>query len=85
MNPGHTIFVQLNFSQMCLSGSAFILAVTLIRALTTHRLPKGAYMALWYVAILRLWLPVSAVSRFSLYTWLPSLATLSSERKVSTL
>ena len=43
--------------QMTLSGGAFILFIVVVRALALHRLPKGAFLALWEMAALRLLLP----------------------------
>lgn len=43
--------------QMTLSGGAFILLITAVRALALHRLPKGTFLALWELAALRLLLP----------------------------
>ena len=45
--------------QMTLSGGAFILLITAVRALALHRLPKGTFLALWELAALRLLLPFS--------------------------
>jgi len=43
--------------QMTLYGGAFILFIVVVRALALHRLPKGAFLALWEMAALRLLLP----------------------------
>ena len=40
--------------QMTLSGGAFILFIVVVRVLALHRLPKGAFLALWEMAALRL-------------------------------
>ena len=45
--------------QMTLSGGVFILFIVVVRALALHRLPKGAFLALWEMAALRLLLPFS--------------------------
>ncbi len=47
----------MSLTQMTLSGGVFILLITVVRALTLHRLPKGAFLALWELAALRLLLP----------------------------
>ena len=59
--------------QMSLSGGALILAVAVLRRLTLHRLPKGTFVALWWLAAARLLLPVELSSRFSVYTLLEAL------------
>ena len=52
--------------QMTLSGGAFILFIVVVRALALHRLPKGAFLALWEMAALRLLLPFTVPLPFSL-------------------
>ena len=51
--------------QMTLSGGAFILFIVVVRALALHRLPKGAFLALWEMAALRLLLPFTIPLPFS--------------------
>ena len=53
---------------MSFAGGALILAVLLLRAFMLDRLPKGAFLALWAVAALRLLLPFSIPSPASVYT-----------------
>lgn len=53
--------------QMTLSGGAFILFNVVARALAIHRLPKGAFLALWEMAALRLLLPFTIPLPFSLF------------------
>ena len=47
----------MNLVQMTLSGGAFILFIVMVRVMALHRLPKGAFLALWEMAALRLLLP----------------------------
>ena len=51
--------------RMSLSGTILILAVVVIRAIAIHKLPKKAFLAFWWIAVIRLLLPVSfpAVSK----------------------
>lgn len=53
---------------MSLSGGVLIGAVMLLRLLALNRLPKGAFLALWWVAAARLLLPVSIPSPVSVYS-----------------
>lgn len=53
--------------QMTLSGGAFILFIVVVRALALHRLPKGAFLALWEMAALRLLLPFTIPLPSSLF------------------
>lgn len=53
--------------QMTLSGGMFILFIMVVRALALHRLPKGAFLALWEMAALRLLLPFTIPLPFSLF------------------
>lgn len=54
--------------EMSWTGGILILAVTLLRAAARDRLPRGAFRALWGVAVLRLLAPVSIPSPWSVYT-----------------
>lgn len=53
--------------QMTLFGGVFILFIVVVRALALHRLPKGAFLALWEMAALRLLLPFTIPLPFSLF------------------
>ena len=53
-----------------LSGAVFILAVALLRGAVGQALPRRAFGALWWVAMLRLLLPWEAPCRFSVYNLL---------------
>lgn len=55
----------MSLTQMTLSGGSFILFIAAVRALALHRLPKTAFLALWEMAALRLLLPFSVPSAFS--------------------
>lgn len=57
--------------QMSFYGAIFILAIVILRAATLHRLPKKVFVVLWYIALLRLLVPFSVPSAFSLYSVLP--------------
>lgn len=54
--------------EMSFSGSVLILAVTVIRALALNRLPKGVFLVLWGIAVLRLLAPFSIPSPLSVYS-----------------
>lgn len=54
--------------QMSLSGAVLILAVVFVRALLIHKLPKKTFLALWMLVLLRLLIPFSFSSSFSVYT-----------------
>jgi beta-lactamase regulating signal transducer with metallopeptidase domain len=58
----------MNLLQMSFSGAAFITAVVLIRAVAIHKLPKKTFLVLWELVILRLLIPFSIPSMFSIYT-----------------
>lgn len=63
----------MTFLECSLSGAVFILAIMAFRALTLRRLPKGTFVALWWLAAARLLLPLELASRFSVYTLLETL------------
>lgn len=54
--------------QMSFSGAVFITAVVMIRAIAINRLPKKTFLVLWELILLRLLVPVSIPSVFSVYT-----------------
>ncbi len=54
--------------QMSTSGAVMILAVLLIRFAAVNRLPKKLFILLWEAVLLRLLLPFSIPSVFSIYT-----------------
>lgn len=54
--------------EMSFAGGVLILAVIVLRSLTLNRLPKGTFLALWAVAVLRLLVPFSIPSPVSVYT-----------------
>ena len=61
----------MSLAQMTCYGAILIVAIIIIRALALHRLPKKTFVVLWCIALLRLLLPVSVPSEFSLYSVLP--------------
>ena len=64
----------MNLMQMSLSGAFMILAIVIIRALAINKLPKKAFSVLWGVAAVRLLIPYSLCSSFSIYSLLGWLA-----------
>lgn len=56
-----------------LAGALLILVVASLRAVARDRLPKRTFVALWWVAVLRLLAPFALPSRLSVYTLLASL------------
>lgn len=61
----------MNLLQMSLSGGIMILAIIIIRVLTINKLPKKVFLILWGIALLRLVLPFSFSSVFSIYSLMP--------------
>lgn len=56
--------------EMSIAGGVMILAVVVLRALTINRMLKKTFLALWAVVIVRLLLPFSIPSVFSIYSWI---------------
>lgn len=54
--------------EVSFSGAVFIIAVVLIRAIAIHRLPKKTFLVLWEMVLLRLIIPFTIPSAFSIYT-----------------
>lgn len=65
---------MMSLIEMTLEGSVIIMAITLVRSLTIHHLPKKAFLLLWAVALTRLLLPVRISSPASIYTVTPGLS-----------
>ena len=58
--------------QMSFTGGILILAVIVIRALAINMLPKNAFNALWWISVVRLMIPFSIPSAFSVYSLMGS-------------
>ncbi len=58
----------MNLLQMSFSGAAFITAVVIIRTVAINKLPKKTFLVLWELVMLRLLIPFSIPSMFSIYT-----------------
>ena len=58
--------------QMSFAGGILILAVIVIRALAINMLPKKAFNALWWISVVRLMIPFSIQSVFSVYSLMGS-------------
>ena len=54
--------------QMSFSGAVFITAVVMIRAAAINKLPKKTFLVLWELVMVRLLIPFSIPSVFSVYT-----------------
>lgn len=53
--------------EMSVSSGLLIIAIAVIRAIALNKLPKKMFLVLWSIALLRLLVPVSIPSRFSVY------------------
>ena len=58
----------MNLLQMSFTGAVMILAVTVIRALAINKVPKKTFLVLWGIALVRLMIPFSSPSWFSIYS-----------------
>lgn len=56
--------------QMSFAGGVIILAVIVIRALAINLLPKKTFEVLWGIVVVRLLIPFSVPSMFSVYSLL---------------
>lgn len=54
--------------EVSFSGAVFIIAVVIIRAIAINRLPKKTFPVLWEMVLLRLVIPFTIPSAFSIYT-----------------
>jgi len=58
----------MSFWSMSVSGGVFILAIVIVRSLFADKLPGKVFQVLWFAAVLRLLLPFSIPSAFSIYS-----------------
>ncbi len=56
--------------QMSFSGAAMILVILVFRAFALYKLPKKVFLLLWGIVLLRLLIPFSIPSAFSIYSLL---------------
>ena len=57
--------------QMSTSAAVLIAVITVLRAVSIHKLPKKTFMLLWGIVLFRLLIPISVPSVFSIYSWIP--------------
>lgn len=69
--------------QMSCNGAVMIAAIIVIRTLAINRLPKTAFFLLWNVTLVRLLIPFSLPSQFSIYTLLEKLLNAKPKEAVS--
>ena len=65
--------------EMSLSGAVMILVIVVIRALIINRLPKKTFLALWGITLMRLLVPYSVPSAFSVYSLFNKLSPAKTE------
>ena len=68
--------------QMSFAGAVMILAIIVIRALAINLLPKKTFLALWGIAVMRLLLPFSLPSAFSVYSLIDDHIPMTAPAKV---
>ncbi|NBK92483.1 M56 family metallopeptidase [bacterium 1XD21-13] len=68
--------------QMIFAGAVMILAIIVIRALAITFLPKKTFLALWGIAVMRLLLPFSLPSVFSVYSLIGNHIPMTAPAKV---
>ncbi len=60
----------MNLLEMSLAGAVLIIAVLILRSIFINRLPKKTFVILWELVLIRLLLPFTLPSIFSVYTLL---------------
>ena len=68
--------------QMSFAGAVMILAIIVIRSLAINLLPKKTFLALWGIAVVRLLLPFSLPSAFSVYSLIGNHIPMTAPAKV---
>lgn len=74
----------MNLLEMTFSGAVFITAVAAIRATAIHHLPKKTFLILWDIALLKLLLPFTVPSIFSIHTLIDRILSASSWTETET-
>lgn len=64
----HIYLPPISLLSMSMAGAVMITIIMLIRAAAIHKLPKSAFWVLWGIVLLRLLIPVSIPSRYSIYS-----------------
>lgn len=62
------MFSFISLLQMSFSAAVIILLIIFIRAILINRLPKKIFLVLWMIALVRLLMPLSVSSPFSIYS-----------------
>ncbi len=65
--------------QMSLSAAILIIIITVVRAVSIHKLPKKTFLVLWGLVLFKLLLPISIPSVFSIYSLIPQSKSYVSE------
>lgn len=60
--------ISMTLLEVSFSGAVFIIAVVIIRAIAINSLPKKTFLVLWEMVLLRLVIPFTIPSAFSIYT-----------------
>lgn len=60
----------MNLIAMTMMASLLILVVIVIRSMTINKIPKATFLILWAIVLVRLLLPVSFSSSWSIYNWM---------------
>lgn len=74
----------MNLPELSFSGTVFIIAVIIIRTIAINHLPKKTFLVLWEMALLRLLIPFTIPSMFSIYTLMNRIISTPSFSKTET-
>ena len=74
----------MNLLEMSFYGSIFIITVVIIRTAAINNLPKKTFLVLWEMVLLRLIIPFTIPSMFSVYTLINRSISASSFSKSKT-
>lgn len=68
--------------QTTFSSSILILVILIIHKIFLHKLPKKAFLILWDIVVINLFIPFSIKSQFSIYTFIDSIYKATELKKV---
>lgn len=60
--------MRMSFIQMSFSGAILILVIAVVRCFAMNKLPKNIFLVFWGIVLVRLLIPFSIPSTFSVYS-----------------
>lgn len=71
--------------EMSMSAGMLVASIILIRTIALNKLPKTMFLILWSIVLLRLLIPVSIPSRFSVYNYLENVVDKKIDNEIANI